>query len=137
MQTAWYQPFLKPAARKPAVVVDLDGTIAREDDYKLSGNGPIPGAKEALQRLRDAGYDIVIYTCRMNKKGRPRYIMQLQKTTIEDWLDRNGIPYTRVEDDYNGKPRGQFYLDNRAIRVNDEGSWDSAVKEILGEEPRG
>ncbi len=49
-------------ALRGVVVVDLDGTIC-EHRYPAFGE-PIAGAKEALQRLKAAGFWIVIHTVR-------------------------------------------------------------------------
>ena len=42
------------------IVVDLDGTIC-EHRYPAFGE-PIAGVQEALQRLKQAGYRIIIHT---------------------------------------------------------------------------
>lgn len=55
---------LPPPERKPAVFVDRDGTINKHVEYlhEASQFELIPGALEALKRLRAAGFRIVVVT---------------------------------------------------------------------------
>jgi capsule biosynthesis phosphatase len=126
--------FAKREPRRPTIVVDLDGTIAGEDSHELDKNEPLPGCKEALDEIKAAGYEIVVFTCRMNSEGRPAYVIALQKAAIEDWLTRYKIPFDEVYDGRYGKKRADFYLDNKAIRITPE-NWADAAKEILGSKP--
>ena len=50
--------------RRPAVLLDRDGTILVEKDYLADPADAelIPGAGEALRRLQDAGYALVVVT---------------------------------------------------------------------------
>ena len=52
-------------SRPKTIMVDLDGVICTEErTFERPLAEPMPGAREALQRLRDAGHSIVIYTAR-------------------------------------------------------------------------
>ncbi len=42
-----------------------------------------------------------------------------------DWLKRNKIPFDQL---ILGKPQGDYWIDDRAIRYN---SWESILKKIL------
>ena len=53
-----------PAPLTPAIFIDRDGTIMEEADYCSHPDQVrvIPGAREALRSLKDAGYRLVIVT---------------------------------------------------------------------------
>jgi capsule biosynthesis phosphatase len=132
MGPVWYSSvFAQREPRGPTLIVDLDGTIADEAHEELAKNEPLPGCKEALDALRGAGYEIVVFTCRMNSESRPAHVMALQKAAIEEWLARHEIPFDEVYDGKHGKPRAEFYLDNKAIRITPE-NWADVAREILG-----
>jgi len=96
---------------KPNICIDLDGVIA---DYSKGWQGdeyfgdPIPGAKEALQKIKDKGFNIVIWTARK------------KKDLVKQYLNLNEIPFNSISE--NGKPPAKVYIDDRAILF--EGNWD-------------
>ena len=111
------------------VVVDFDGTIC--EDGKFPGFGkPMPGAKEALTRLRDAGLEVVILSCRIDPTSKS---MDRQKSEMEKWLKDNGIPYARIDEGTEGKLHGLCYIDNKAWRYKGGDDWDRICSRILGE----
>lgn len=57
-------PSMKPAGERPAVFLDRDGTLIREREYLADPAGVelVGGTVEALKRLRDAGYALVVTT---------------------------------------------------------------------------
>jgi len=113
------------------IVVDFDKTIA-EDLYPSIGR-PMPGAKRALQRLRDAGYKVVIYSCRLTEDpGKPSGEPQRQKALMEEWLGKNGIPFDSVDDGREGKPHAAHFVDDKALHYGgQEGDWDAICNYIL------
>ena len=119
-----------PQARKPSIVIDLDGTIAREDSDDLMANEPEPGAREALQRLKDSGFEVVVYTCRTN--SRSAQDVDAEASNVKEWLALHEIPYDRIDLGYEGKPHAQAYIDNKAMRYDGGAAdWDSIVEAIL------
>jgi len=131
--TAWYRQVVSkeaPAGR-PAIVVDLDGTVASDQDDDLMRNPPIPGAREALGRIMAAGYDVVIFTCRMNKANLQPREANLRRDEVEEWLRANDIPYSRIEDGHDGKPVAKYYLDNRARKIGNQQDWERFSDEVL------
>jgi ribonucleotide monophosphatase NagD (HAD superfamily) len=107
------------AMSKPiSIMVDLDGVVSTEErvfDRPLAK--PIPGAREALHELKDAGHTIVIYTAR----GWAEY------NYTKAWLDQHDIPYDAIQ---MGKPIAQVWIDDRAIRFRD---WQQALGELRDE----
>lgn len=86
------------------ILIDIDGTICTEErtfDRPLAV--PLPGAKQAVNRLFDAGHTIIFWTAR----GWEQY-----KVT-KHWLDNNGFKYHQI---LMGKPQGTVFIDDRARR---------------------
>ena len=89
---------------KKVVFVDLDGTLCSEEKtFERSLAKPLPGAREALDRMRRDGHTIVIWTAR----GWEQYRM------TKDWLDRNDLCYDEI---LMGKPIADVFIDDRAQR---------------------
>ena len=70
------------------VAIDLDNTIAKYDGWRgLDHIGePIEGVREQIDRLVEAGFKIIIHTC--------RHLKSLE--VINDYLHFNGIAYHYV-----------------------------------------
>lgn len=96
-----------------SIACDFDHTI-------VDGDKPLPGAKEALQKLRDMGYKIIIHSCN-------------DYEWIQRVLNDNDIPYDEIWDRL-GKPICDAYIDDRGIGF--AGDWDSTLTELQGLEER-
>lgn len=97
--------------------IDFDHTIAKNEDI-ISGERfakPYVGAQEALSKLKELGYSIIIHSC--NRKG-----------WIEEWMAHWNIPYDLIWDE-KGKPVCEAYLDDRAVPFR--GDWAETLKETL------
>ncbi len=66
-----------PGALRPAVFLDRDGTLIREEKYLAdpSGVALLPGVSQALRRLRNAGFALVVVT---NQSGIARGLYTLE-----------------------------------------------------------
>lgn len=107
------------------VVVDFDGTIA-EFAYPAIGS-PKAGVKEALQKLKDMGYEIKILSCRTDSELHKYPIdRQEQVRMMEVYLKEHEIPYDIVLN--KDKPIAEWYIDDRAIGFRD--NWEAVVEEI-------
>ena len=101
-----------------SIMVDLDGVISTEErvfDRPLAK--AIPGAREALQELKEAGHTIVIYTAR----GWAEY------NYTKAWLDQHDIAYDAIQ---MGKPIAHVWIDDRAIRFRD---WRQTLEDLRGD----
>ena len=84
---------------------DFDGVI---NSYKSGylGDGiipdpPVPGIRDAIDRLRDAGYEVVVLSSRSaTKEGR---------AAMREWLEKYGIT---VDGIYSTKPPARCYVDH-------------------------
>lgn len=93
---------------KPTVVFDFDGVI---HNYKNGWKGPdiiddepVPGIREALINLKQAGYKIVVVSARCGYPG--------GKESIIKWMDKYGL---YIDDVVMEKPPAICYIDDRAI----------------------
>ena len=109
---------------QPLIAVDFDLTLC-QSEYPKCGP-PIPGGKEALQRFRDLGYLILVYSCRTCSwhcetfgvdKTKPVMDREHVKA-MKDWLDELEYAYDEIDDGSRGKPFGTIICD-KAIQFKD------------------
>lgn len=98
------------------IAVDFDGVIATYDNGWSEGliTGELmEGAEKALRKLVEKGYQVVIFTARMNKESP----MQKPYAMIENWLTAHGMKKgVHWHDITAEKPKAIAYIDDRAIR---------------------
>ncbi|HYE93919.1 MAG TPA: hypothetical protein VEA38_23010 [Terriglobales bacterium] len=100
------------------IALDFDGVL---HPYTRGWTGPVPddepptyGAVAAVQRIKNEGYRVSIFTCRaLTADGRAGVIA---------WCKRYGIEADEVTAI---KPHAVLYVDDRAIRF--EGNWSQVV----------
>ncbi len=106
------------------ICVDLDGVIHRYSKKYHDGtlyDVPHKGAKEFLQKLKDRGFCIVVFTAR--PLDVPDYNKGIE--TVEKWLDKHDIPYDYVT---SLKVPAVAYIDDRAIHF--DGDWNKVEKNL-------
>ena len=98
------------------LIIDFDGTIT---DFKFPEMGePKEGVREALQDLKDAGFEIVILSCRTGDECSTYLIEKKEQVrAMEAYLKRHNIPYDAVLN--KDKPIAMYYIDDRAIEFKD------------------
>lgn len=95
------------------IAIDFDGVLHEFQngwDGDVPKNPPIKDALWAVNTLRNAGHEVIIYTTRD-----PQH--------VKNWLGRYNFPLLEVT---NTKPRALAYIDDRGIRF--ENNWQSIVK---------
>ena len=98
------------------IIIDLDGTICTEEkQFSRSLAKLLPGAKKALENFKIAGHKIIIYSARTWSE----YEM------TESWLKNNQVPYDQI---ILGKPQGEFWIDDRAIKFS---NWEEVSSKVL------
>jgi len=112
-------------------MVDLDRTIHQYSKGFQDGSlydTPFPQAREALQKLKSKGFEIVIFTSRVCPEVAAFHGQDLkeQYTNIENWLNNNDIPFDRVTAT---KLDADFYIDDKAIWIRN-GDWEEVLKQI-------
>ncbi len=113
------------------VMIDLDKTIHPYrkgwDDGKLE-DPPYPEAKPAIDKLRDAGYEIVIYTTRASLGNAEEHKENIEDEiqNVSSYLKNHGIYFDRITGD---KIAADFYIDDKAVTIKD-GNWKDVLSQI-------
>ena len=99
------------------IAIDLDGTICetKKPGQSYEDVEPLPGAIEALQKLKTEGFEIIIHTARnmATHKSNVAKITAVQGPIITKWLEKYNCPYDELS---LGKPHVDFFIDDKAIQ---------------------
>jgi len=108
------------------ICVDFDGTIC---EFAYPAIGALkPGVREALRRFKELGYYIIIYSCRAAIRHKEKYHpgcehlpgLELPSVKVmKQFLDEQQIPYDEIDSGESGKPVADFYIDDKAVRFED------------------
>lgn len=112
------------------IAVDFDGVL--HGYSKGWGDGtiydpPVPGAAEAMQRLKEMGHTLYIFTTRTNPIFKDKNASNAQKKAVEQWLKDHNIPFDKVWTF--GKPMADIFIDDRAIGFR--GNWNQTLDEVI------
>ncbi len=112
------------------VLVDFDGTLAPFTWPSPPGD-PYPGVVEALNRLKGAGFQVIIFTARAWKgwaqEVSPEFFVS-QLKEMQDWLLKWNIPYDMIT---NEKRPALWTLDDRAITIIPNTDWNDLADFII------
>jgi len=112
---------------QPTLAIDFDGTIAQQDGWEYPEMGPpFHGVAEAIQKLKDQGFKILIYTCRLNQHNENNGTAEEELERLTQYLDQVGVPFDDFVVAEVGKPFAEYYIDDKGIRFN--GDWNETVK---------
>jgi capsule biosynthesis phosphatase len=99
---------------------DVDGTIAelKKEGEQYQDVLPKKGAVETLKKLKEDGHYIILHTARnmQTYSGNVGKVISVQSPILFEWLKKYDVPYDEV---YFGKPSADFYVDDKAIRMNE------------------
>ncbi len=107
------------------IMIDFDGVIHEYTEWNNGQlNGPIEGAKEAIDNLKEK-YQIGIFTTRASfNENNPEITKQLIEN-VADFLNTNDIHFDFITAD----KLGAFaYIDDKGIRF--EGDWNTTLQKI-------
>lgn len=118
--------------RDKVIAVDADGTLLEYDGWQGVGKfgKPIDGAKEALEKLKEAGYTIIIFTTRGD-----------DVEALGGYLYQCGIPFDHLNANPEGAPPNVskqkvdagVFIDDKAITF--DGNWKGMYERITGFKP--
>lgn len=100
--------------KEKVICFDFDGVISTYDGWKgfdILGK-PIPEVIEAMKKLKEKGYYIIIFTTR------------LFTPKIKEWLDKYKVPYDEFNTNKNNPPHTSIkpvyhaFIDDRAVNFN-------------------
>ena len=104
--------------QRRTIALDFDGVLHKYNGYQNGlVQGPIVGAKDAVETLLAAGNTVVVFTTR-------------PPSLVEPWLKEHGFPPLEVT---SVKRPFWVLVDDRAIHFG--GSWEGLVKEIEAFKP--
>lgn len=109
--------------RNPKIVVDFDGTIT-DDVFPDVGN-PKEGVVEALNKLKEAGFEIIIHSCRTGSYFKD-VLNEDQFERIKDYMEYYNMPFDRIW--VPDKPIASAYIDDKAIRY--QNNWTAIVNNL-------
>jgi len=97
------------------LLIDLDGVICTEErTFERALAKPIPGAREAMAALREAGHTLVIYSARSWSEFR----------MTRQWLEDHQIPFDGI---HLGKPVADGLVDDRAVNFTE---WSEVLERL-------
>ncbi|MHA1573497.1 MAG: hypothetical protein ACTSX8_05845 [Alphaproteobacteria bacterium] len=105
------------------VLMDLDGTLAAPivGDFNPAVIGePNQNVVAAMARMREAGYRVVIWTCRTSSFWNRSAIYQVK--LIHEWMEKHGIDYDGILG--HDKPLWSHYLCDNSFNADD---WHSML----------
>lgn len=96
--------------------IDFDDTIAHNTGYpEFAPTNPIIGTKEAIEKLRNDGWKIVIHTARAWS----------EYDRVKKYLKEHSIYFDKI---ICGKLLVQYYIDDRSIEF--DGNWEKTLNKI-------
>lgn len=111
------------------IAIDFDGVLHGYSQGWGDGSiydPPVPGAGEAMKKMKEAGHTLYIFSTRTNPIFKKKDQANDQKKMMEDWLKEHDIPFDKVWTF--GKPMADIFIDDRAIGFR--GDWGKTLHEV-------
>lgn len=109
------------------LAIDFDGTIVRHI-FPLIGK-LLPNAIDSLQKLKNAGFILILWTCRAGKQLEDAKSFCKQKKIPIDYYNENAKEINSWNLKSN-KIYADFYIDDKGIFCN-EINWEQITKYLL------
>jgi len=107
------------------LMIDFDGVIHEYTEWNNGKlNGPIKGAKEAIDKLKEK-YKIIIFTTRASKTENGPEVTEKLIKDVAAFLNEHDIHFDDITADKMG---AQAYIDDKGIRF--EGDWDAILNKV-------
>jgi hypothetical protein len=113
---------------KKRIMIDFDGVIHSYDNGWQNGKiygSVIKGTKEAINHLKESGYEIIIFTTRASESHNKDPKSEELVSELKSWLNKNNIYFDKITSEKLG---AIAYIDDRAIRF--ENNWNDIIKKI-------
>jgi ribonucleotide monophosphatase NagD (HAD superfamily) len=113
--------------RHNRIMIDFDGVI---NPYTKGWNNgqitdePIPGVKEAIDELKQQGFEIIIFTTRASTLQNVSPTSEQLIKDLRSWLDEHEIYYDAITAE---KVSALAYIDDKAIRFT---NWSDVLKQV-------
>lgn len=115
---------------KKTICIDIDGTLIHYEDWQGENHFGqlLPGSSDAMKKLHEEGWFIIIYSTRANKG------------ILEKFLHQNDLEFDSINENpfqpdnaKGGKPLADVYVDDRALCF--KGDWEQTLREIFSFKP--
>lgn len=100
------------------VLLDFDGTLCRDACERSPMTPPANGAVDLIQRLKAAGHEIIVFSCRANNSMPDGYRARHARREVRGYLERYEIPYDAI---LTNKPHADIVIDEHALPF--DGNW--------------
>lgn len=109
---------------------DIDGTLCTNTNGKYREAKPYPEMIRLVNELYDNGWYIIIHTARGGGKfdGKIGLINKQWYAVTQGQLISWGVKYHEL---HLGKILSDFYIDDKALRVDEDGSSVDYLREVL------
>tara|TARA_A100001515_G_scaffold143839_1_gene146114 strand:- start:14030 stop:14422 length:393 start_codon:yes stop_codon:yes gene_type:complete len=110
------------------IAIDFDGVVHNFNKGWHDGTcygEPIRGSLVAIKRLSQR-YNVIIFSAKV-RPDRPLVEGKTGKELVTEWLAKHEV-LKYVSDITHEKPRAQYYIDDKAVRFND--NWEEIMEEL-------